>query len=151
LGKSPTSLRELLSRTVLKLWQGRHTVNRYELSPSNNFKSCGVVIPRRSSKRRSYRCRNSGGWVNRYITDAQQNVTGDGYDARDNRTSVIDLINGSSHPTTFAFDLMNRLTGVTYQDGSTVGFTYDVRGRRITSTEQNNQRWPESTLSAGDR
>ena len=60
LGKSPISLQEPPSHTVLKLWQGQHTVNHYELSPSNNFKSCGVVIPRRSSKRRSYRCRNSG-------------------------------------------------------------------------------------------
>jgi YD repeat-containing protein len=42
------------------------------------------------------------------------------------------------HPTTFAYDLMNRLTGITYPDGSAVGFTYDSRGRRITSTDQNN-------------
>ena len=71
------------------------------------------------------------------ITDAQQNVTTYGYDARGNRTNVIDPINGSAHPTTFAYDLMNRLTGITYPDASTVGFTYDLRGRRITSTDQN--------------
>jgi RHS repeat-associated protein len=73
------------------------------------------------------------------ITDAQQHVTTYGYDARGNRISVIDPINGSAHPTTFAYDLMNRLTGITYPDGSTVGFTYDSRGRRITSTDQNNK------------
>jgi RHS repeat-associated protein len=73
------------------------------------------------------------------IKDAQQNITTYGYDARGNRTSVIDPINGSTHPTTFAYDIMNRLTGITYPDGSTVGFTYDVRGRRITSTDQNNK------------
>ena len=73
------------------------------------------------------------------IKDAQQHVTTYGYDARGNRTSVIDPINGSAHPTTFAYDLMNRLTGITYPDGSTVGFTYDSRGRRITSTDQNNK------------
>ncbi len=73
------------------------------------------------------------------IKDAQQNITTYGYDVRGNRTSVIDPVNGSAHPTTFAYDLMNRLTGITYPDGSTVGFTYDVRGRRITSTDQNNK------------
>ena len=34
---------------------------------------------------------------------------------------------------------MSRLTGITYPDGSTVGFTYDSRGRRITATDQNNK------------
>ena len=63
------------------------------------------------------------------ITDAQQHVTTYGYDARGNRTSVIDPINGSTHPTTFAYDLMNRLTGITYPDGSLVSFGYDSRGR----------------------
>jgi YD repeat-containing protein len=48
-------------------------------------------------------------------------------------------MNGSAHPTTFACDLMKRLTGITYPDGSTVGFTYDTRGRRMTSTDQNNK------------
>ena len=31
----------------------------------------------------------------------------------------------------------SRLTGITYPDHSTVSFTYDSRGRRITSTDQN--------------
>jgi YD repeat-containing protein len=73
------------------------------------------------------------------ITDAQQNVTTYQYDTRGNRTAVIDPINGASHPTSFAYDLMNRLTGITYPDNSTVSFTYDVRGRRITATDQNNK------------
>ena len=73
------------------------------------------------------------------ITDAQNNVTSYQYDARGNRTAVIDPVNGASHPTSFAYDIMNRLTGITYPDGSTVGFAYDVRGRRTSSTDQNNR------------
>ena len=73
------------------------------------------------------------------ITDAQNNVTSYQYDTRGNRIAVIDPINGASHPTSFAYDIMNRLTGITYPNGSTVSFTYDVRGRRITSTDQNNK------------
>ena len=73
------------------------------------------------------------------ITDAQQNVTSYQYDPRGNRTAVIDPINGAAHPTSFTFDIMSRLTGITYPDGSTVGFTYDSRGRRITATDQNNK------------
>jgi RHS repeat-associated protein len=73
------------------------------------------------------------------ITDAQNNTTSYQYDPRGNRTVVIDPINGSSHPTTFTYDIMSRLTGITYPDGSTVGFTYDIRGRRVTATDQNNK------------
>ena len=71
------------------------------------------------------------------ITDAQNNTTSYAYDARGNRTSVIDPINGSSHPTTFAYDAMSRLTGITYPDGTSVGFGYDYRGRRTSATDQN--------------
>jgi RHS repeat-associated protein len=71
------------------------------------------------------------------ITDAQQNTTSYQYDARGNRTAVIDPINGPSHPTSFTYDIMNRLLGITYPDGSTAGFTYDVRGRRTSATDQN--------------
>src|SRR5208283_158406 len=56
------------------------------------------------------------------ITDAQSNTTSYAYDARGNRTSVVDPINGSAHPTTFAYDVMNRLTGITYPDGTSVSF-----------------------------
>ena len=73
------------------------------------------------------------------ITDAQNNTTSYGYDARGNRTSVIDPINGAGHPTTFAYDIMNRLTGITYPDGTSVGFGYDYRGRRTSATDQNNR------------
>ena len=34
---------------------------------------------------------------------------------------------------------MNRLTGITYPDGTSVGFGYDYRGRRTTATDQNNK------------
>jgi RHS repeat-associated protein len=73
------------------------------------------------------------------ITDAQNNVTSYQYDSRGNRTAVIDPINGTAHPTSFTYDAMSRLTGITYPDGSAVSFTYDVRGRRVTSTDQNNK------------
>ena len=73
------------------------------------------------------------------ITDAQQNTTSYQYDVRGNRTAVIDPINGSAHPTTFAFDVMNRLTGITYPDGSSVSFGYDYRGRRTSVTDQNSR------------
>jgi len=71
------------------------------------------------------------------ITDAQNNTTSYAYDARGNRTSVIDPINGSAHPTTFTFDIMNRLTGITYPDGTSASFGYDYRGRRTSATDQN--------------
>jgi RHS repeat-associated protein len=71
------------------------------------------------------------------ITDAQNNTTSYTYDSRGNRTSVIDPINGSAHPTSFAYDAMSRLTGVTYPDGTTASFAYDSRGRRISATDQN--------------
>jgi YD repeat-containing protein len=58
---------------------------------------------------------------------------------RGNRTSVIDPINGSAHPTTFTYDLMNRLTGITYPDNTTASFGYDGRGHRTSATDQNNK------------
>ena len=73
------------------------------------------------------------------ITDAQQNTTTYQYDVRGNRTAVIDPINSASHPTTFSYDVMNRLTGITYPDGSSVSFGYDYRGRRTSVTDQNNR------------
>jgi YD repeat-containing protein len=73
------------------------------------------------------------------ITDAQNHTTSYNYDSRGNRTSVIDPINGSTHPTVFAYDAMNRLTGNTYPDNTTAGFGYDTRGRRTSATDQNNK------------
>ncbi len=65
--------------------------------------------------------------------------SGPRYDQRGNRTSVIDPINGSAHPTTFAYDAMSRLTSITYLDGTSVSFGYDTRGRRTSATDQNNK------------
>jgi RHS repeat-associated protein len=70
------------------------------------------------------------------ITDAQSNVTTYQYDARGNRTAVIDPINGAAHPTSFTYDIMNHLTAITYPDGSSVSFGYDYRGRRTSVTDQ---------------
>jgi RHS repeat-associated protein len=84
------------------------------------------------------------------ITDAQNHTTSYQYDARGNRTAVIDPINGAGHPTTFAYDIMNRLTGITYPDGSSVSFGYDYRGRRISVTDQN-QKTTTYTYDDSDR
>jgi YD repeat-containing protein len=73
----------------------------------------------------------------RTITDAQNNVTTYQYDACGNRTAVIDPINGAAHPTSFTYDVMNRLTGIAYPDGSSVSFGYDYRGRRTSVADQN--------------
>ena len=73
------------------------------------------------------------------ITDAQNHTTSYAYDIRGNRTSLIDPINGSAHPTNFTYDIMNRLTGITYPDSSSVSFAYDSRGRRTSVTDQNNR------------
>ena len=81
---------------------------------------------------------NSAGLI-ATITDAQNHTTSYQYDARGNRTAVIDPINGSGHPTSFAYDIMNRLTGIAYPDGSSVSFGYDSRGRRTSVTDQNNR------------
>jgi YD repeat-containing protein len=53
------------------------------------------------------------------------------------RRAESDPAAGAGHPTSFTFDAMSRLTGITYPDNSTASFTYDIRGRRITSTDQN--------------
>src|SRR5260221_14355069 len=59
------------------------------------------------------------------ITDAQNHVTSYAYDARGNRTSVIDPINISAHTTNFAYDLMNRLTIITFPNNTTDTYGYD--------------------------
>jgi RHS repeat-associated protein len=71
------------------------------------------------------------------VKDAQNNLTTYQYDGRGNRTAVIDPINGSAHPTSFTYDLMDRLTKTTYPDGTHVDIGYDYRGRRTTVTDQN--------------
>jgi len=48
-------------------------------------------------------------------------------------------VNGSAHPTTFAYDIMNRLSGITYPDNTSASFGYDSCGRRTSATDQNNK------------
>jgi hypothetical protein len=70
------------------------------------------------------------------------------YDARGNRASIIDPVNGSTKPTTFTYDSMNRLKSIAYPGAATtpVRFAYDSRGRRI--TDQNNKAgWPTHSRS----
>jgi len=70
------------------------------------------------------------------ITDAQSKITQFQYDARGNRTAVIDANN---EQTTFTYDVMNRLTKIAYptSPASSVQFGYDYRGRRTSVTDQN--------------
>ena len=46
------------------------------------------------------------------------------------------------HQTTYAYDLGNRLTKITYADGTATNFTYDYRGRRTSVTDQTARRPP---------
>jgi RHS repeat-associated protein len=53
-------------------------------------------------------------------------------DADANLTSVLDA-NGVT--TTYTFDDANRMTGVSYSSGGSVGYTYDALGRTLTMTD----------------
>jgi YD repeat-containing protein len=47
------------------------------------------------------------------------------------------VVDAQQNRTTFAYDLGNRLTGITYPDTTSVSFAYDGRGRRTSVTDQN--------------
>src|SRR5437870_2066359 len=59
------------------------------------------------------------------------------YDARGNRTSVTDAL--QDPPTTFLYDVMNRLTKIIQPGNATTQFAYDTRGRRTSVTDPNNK------------
>jgi RHS repeat-associated protein len=72
------------------------------------------------------------------IKDANNKVTTYAYDGRGNRTSIIDPVNGSTKPTTFGYDSMNRLNSITYPGATTnVQIHHDYRGRRDYVIDQN--------------
>jgi RHS repeat-associated protein len=56
------------------------------------------------------------------------------YDGNGNRTSLVDPL---GQTTTFSFDALNRLTGISYSDGLTpnVSYTYDANGNRATMVD----------------
>ena len=56
------------------------------------------------------------------------------YDANSNRTTVTDQL---SRTTTYAYDRLNRLTGIDYSDSGTpeVSHTYDANGSRLTMVD----------------
>ncbi len=56
------------------------------------------------------------------MTDADNKVTTFEYDARGNRTAVVDAL---SNRTTFTYNNMNRLTRITYPDQTHSDFAYD--------------------------
>lgn len=66
------------------------------------------------------------------------------YDLRGNRTAVVDAL---QNRTTFAYDLGNRLTGITYPDATSVSFAYDTRagGRRSLTRTGKSPRMPMTT------
>jgi YD repeat-containing protein len=59
------------------------------------------------------------------------------YDARGNRTSVTDAL--QDPPTSFDYDVMNRLKKITQPGNATTQFVYDTRGRRTSVTDPNNK------------
>ncbi len=63
------------------------------------------------------------------------------YDANGNRTKMYDDMQGSRFTTEYAYDALNRMTGVTFNGGS-AQYTYDTLGRR-TKTAYGNGTYTE--------
>jgi RHS repeat-associated protein len=61
----------------------------------------------------------------------------DTYDARDRLLSEADSVNGGpSQTTSFGYDVNGNLTGTTNPNGSTVAYTFDLRGRMVQAVTQ---------------
>jgi len=77
------------------------------------------------------------------ITDAQNKVTKYTYDARGNRLSITQDYGtgGLNLQTAFTYDVMNRLTKITYPTtpATFTQYAYDSRGRKISATDENNK------------
>jgi RHS repeat-associated protein len=65
------------------------------------------------------------------VIDPLSNETRYEYDANGNRTSIIDA---RGNITEYAYDAANRVSSITYPDGTTHSFTYNFRGQKVTET-----------------
>jgi len=54
------------------------------------------------------------------------------YDPAGNRTAIIDRLH---RQTGYQFDVLNRVTQITYADGTTRSYTYNFRGQTQTATD----------------
>ena len=71
------------------------------------------------------------------LRDASGNVlyrAGMTYDARNRLIGVNETANGQAHATTYAYDNDNRVTGMTFDGGNALSYTYDNLGRIATRT-----------------
>jgi YD repeat-containing protein len=77
-----------------------------------------------------------GGWPTspNGSTGSPTLITQTAYDANSNRSTLIDPL---GQTTSFGYDSVNRLTGITYSDGQTpgVGYAYDGNGNRSSMTD----------------
>jgi YD repeat-containing protein len=72
------------------------------------------------------------------VKDANLKITTYTYDPRGNLVSIQDPVNGSTKPTSFTYDAMNRVLTTTYPGATAaITFHYDWRGRRDWVQDQN--------------
>jgi RHS repeat-associated protein len=95
---------------ITTLTNERNKVSRYEYDPG-----CGCAQR-----------------ITKFINAANQSSSFT-FDAAGRRSSYID---GNQHETRFEYDVRNRLTKITYADGTTMTKTYDGAGRVATETDQ---------------
>mgnify|MGYP004551886803 CR=1 FL=1 len=82
-------------------------------------------------------CDLSGRATESQLRDASGNVlyrAGMTYDARNRLTGLNETANGQAHATTYAYDNDNRVTGMTFDGGNALSYTYDSLGRIASRT-----------------
>ncbi len=82
-------------------------------------------------------CDLSGRATESQLRDASGNVlyrAGMTYDARNRLTGLNETANGQAHATTYAYDNDNRVTGMTFDGGNAISYTYDSLGRIASRT-----------------
>jgi RHS repeat-associated protein len=81
---------------------------------------------------------NYNGWETA-VTDPDGNSKIYAYGARGNLIRVDENNDGGVYRTNYAYDALNRLTGITDSQGNARGFAYDSLGRRVSQTKINSQ------------